>query len=902
MIKSRFKRVIASLLVVVMLASTLTACKRDVATTVKPTNVFRSETLEMPEKFDYIEQILFANGKIFLYGYSSETYDTMMVRMDADGSNPKRIEFDILKKPEVEEATDIAIAEDTAGIAVDDMAGMARDIASSNVIIAETEAVENVVAEEKPEPLTAAAVPGDVGMAIMEAKVDELIENEAVAAVDNTANVVKTATAAKAVVETFAVVTEVMPTLPAETVAGSEEDIPVVETNTNLYQFTIAKDGTIWGVANTWTYNRETGDSTELYEVVHFDENGNTLERFDIKDIVKPENENEYIYLNTLTALPDGGIAANYNTFIYIISPEGELKSTIEIESDYIEKMLTDSKGNLIVFYYDTTEYRLHVKKVNPTTGEMEGDYELDDLAKNNAYTMTASTDPNSVYELYYRHGTSIYGFDAEAKASTELINLINSDINANYIQSLSVVDDNTAFCYFNSYMGDNSAELLRLTRIPDEEVVEKAVLTLGCTYLDSSVMQYVITFNRANETTRIVVEDYSKYNTENDYDAARTKLQNDIISGRIPDILILSTDMPYETYAARGMFLDLYTMLDTDTELKRTDFLENVLRAMEINEKLVMISPSFEIQTLVAKTKFVGENGLNMAEFREMIDRVKAENEDMMVFQDVTQSQLLQYAFSLASEEFIDPDTGKCYFDTPGFIEVLKFAKELDPKSFWESEDFNYDELDEEFWNNRDTAFRDDRVLFAMGYLSSYSDYWRMLKGQFNDEITLVGFPCESRNGSALSMSNYFAISSRTKLKDEAWKFVKQFISKDYQMSLTYEFPILKEALAEVARQDSTPPKLNEHGYVEYVDGQRNPSTWYYLPDGRVEIGVITEDYVKVVDEFIGKVDMLMRYNDSVMKIIEEEAGAFFAGQKSAEDVAALIQNRVSIFVSESR
>ena len=37
-------------------------------------------------------------------------------------------------------------------------------------------------------------------------------------------------------------------------------------------------------------------------------------------------------------------------------------------------------------------------------------------------------------------------------------------------------------------------------------------------------------------------------------------------------------------------------------------------------------------------------------------------------------------------------------------------------------------------------------------------------------------------------------------------------------------------------------------------------------------------------------------------MGIITEEAGAFFAGQKSAADVSAVIQSRAKIYIAESR
>lgn len=39
----------------------------------------------------------------------------------------------------------------------------------------------------------------------------------------------------------------------------------------------------------------------------------------------------------------------------------------------------------------------------------------------------------------------------------------------------------------------------------------------------------------------------------------------------------------------------------------------------------------------------------------------------------------------------------------------------------------------------------------------------------------------------------------------------------------------------------------------------------------------------------------------DNLLKIVKEEAAAYFNGQKSVEDVAIIIQSRMSIYISEN-
>ena len=53
---------------------------------------------------------------------------------------------------------------------------------------------------------------------------------------------------------------------------------------------------------------------------------------------------------------------------------------------------------------------------------------------------------------------------------------------------------------------------------------------------------------------------------------------------------------------------------------------------------------------------------------------------------------------------------------------------------------------------------------------------------------------------------------------------------------------------------------------------------------------------------EFMISIDKCFFYNDSVMNIINEEMPAFYTGQKTAQEVAKTIQNRVQLYVDENR
>ena len=62
-----------------------------------------------------------------------------------------------------------------------------------------------------------------------------------------------------------------------------------------------------------------------------------------------------------------------------------------------------------------------------------------------------------------------------------------------------------------------------------------------------------------------------------------------------------------------------------------------------------------------------------------------------------------------------------------------------------------------------------------------------------------------------------------------------------------------------------------------------------------------ITDTEVDQMYSFLKGLDNEAYFDASVENIIAEEAAAFFAGQKTAEDVAGVIQSRVQIYINEN-
>ena len=75
-----------------------------------------------------------------------------------------------------------------------------------------------------------------------------------------------------------------------------------------------------------------------------------------------------------------------------------------------------------------------------------------------------------------------------------------------------------------------------------------------------------------------------------------------------------------------------------------------------------------------------------------------------------------------------------------------------------------------------------------------------------------------------------------------------------------------------------------------------------YYINGEEILLPQLTQEQVDRIVSFVESVNKRGYYNEAISNIISEEAGAYFSGQKSARDVAGVIQSRVQVYVNENR
>ena len=760
-----------------------------------------------------------------------------------------------------------------------------------------------------------------------------------------------------------------------KTLAYKVTDVPV---NFELSSNVTCKNGLFYGVSTV--YNNEGDNYFSDFSIVVFDSTGNTVLTI---PVFKQTDPNEYAYISGDIYADDAGnitFVLSYNKYddegnsessntLYTYDSTGNLVSSVDLSkivtqedndnNRYFNSYIVDSQGNIYISL--STCIRVCDKSGNVlfTTPESNGDNEwLNGLIFTNSgvpavykysYSDTGSSSKlveidlnakgygkeyelgssiNTIYNgsgdylCYSSSDTGIVGVRADNLQTESVLNLLNLGIDNSNINSMAVNDDGSFVTVGYDYSGMTARSTLSLiTPIDSSEVKEKKVLTLGCFYIDWNIRSQIAEFNKTNEDYTIYATSYSESNDTSDYTAALTKFNNEILAGNVPDILLISSGMPYNSYASKGLFADLYEFMDKDDVYNRDAFMPNVLKAMEKDGKLYEITPSFTVQTYAAKKSLVGDaTSLTMDQANQILATMPEGATLTNDSQTMTSSQFLSTAITFSN--FVDYANATCSFDSPEFKAILETAKKYPAE-------IDYDALyndNPNYWMELESACRENRALLYSVYFNDFSTYTNTRDAYIGEDISFVGFPgsgAANATGSVISAGSEIAVSSKSKYKDGAWEFIKLVLdnavgeqdSGNYGVAITsdasvaeaadeavkritssyYGLPVVKSQLQALGQQATIPQTYTDtDGTVQQVDNT------YYVGNTEVKVNLITQDEVNMLIDYFSTVDTIARYDESLTDIINEEANNYFKGTKSVDETASLIQSRASIYLSE--
>lgn len=467
---------------------------------------------------------------------------------------------------------------------------------------------------------------------------------------------------------------------------------------------------------------------------------------------------------------------------------------------------------------------------------------------------------------LLFCQGNGLCRYSYARQETEKLLDLSACGILPSDIIYLGVKGD--AIEIIDNYGKDRSTEYVLL----EAGESSKKTISLGVIEAGQDLLNTVAQFNRFSSDFTVQIVSYKV--GEAGFDEGVQRLKLDILRDEAPDILDVSS-IDYEILSNQGAFLDLYPFMEQETEWDRSMLVEEVLKAYETDGRLYTIAPSFQLYSMWGKDSLIkGRYGVRLEQLIQILEEGGGDINSVHGFS--ADEPVLTTLCALGMDEFIDWEKGICHFEDESFRDVLEFAGE-------------YTGVPAD--GSLVEKIRSGEILMTVGMISSVADY-QLQARLYGDDISFIGYPSYGGTGTATSFrGSQLAVGARTSDPSAAWEFVKFYLMNGYDGQ---GFPVVREEYEKILAQAMEPIWSGEDG------DSKMPHMIYQTTWDSVEIYEASHEDIETVKNLVGRVGSKYKYHLELQQIINEEADAYFSGQKSLPEVTKLIRNRAGLYLQE--
>lgn len=359
-----------------------------------------------------------------------------------------------------------------------------------------------------------------------------------------------------------------------------------------------------------------------------------------------------------------------------------------------------------------------------------------------------------------------------------------------------------------------------------------------------------------------------------------------DLVRGKGCDILVMSPQ--YLTILAdKGGLEDLSSYLDKSEKVNREDLFDAALEVGTAGGRWVGILPDFTVNAILVEKGYTEGGGWTIEKYLALMDR----NPDVPLFRcndPQTVGVTLMFKFHTLTESFVDWEKRTCSFESDEFIQTLEMVKSYAQRFKKSDSDPIPDIYNMLYQGQIQTAEIEIR---SWQYFSEYQD----IRDAFLGSYDLAGDPNpEGKVGYSMQglAEELYCMNAASAKKDAAWTFLEYMLS-DYQESIAgnaQEFPVRRDILDRKLQEEIDAELTEKYMRQNQYSNEWAPKRGNFTEEDRERLLYIL-DHASPPTVLQG---------GAFWAILNEELGAFFAGDKTAAQTAQVIQNRVTVYLNE--
>lgn len=529
--------------------------------------------------------------------------------------------------------------------------------------------------------------------------------------------------------------------------------------------------------------------------------------------------------------------------------------------------------GRTVICRYDYEQKRAVLTWYQEDTGEtplgiLEDDY----------WVRGMMVDQNGI--LYYVGGDSLVRWDVEKNTQELLFRLYENGIQPSVSACGIAVDNRNHLLLCLLDQGKGTIYELTDEEIPDEDKIQLCSLKgeAGISYFQ----RLAATFPQHGGGVRISVEFESKEEYQEDY---RNRILAEMTVGKGPDILFVPQE-DMILLQEKGLICDLSELIPQEIQ---GELIPGVLELGTVNGELVGLVPEASFTTMTVASQVWDKDHWSIDDFVGQIE-TKEQWECVANWSGspVSPGTLCYLLFTDWADSFVlDLEQGTCDFDNEKFVHILEFCQKYGANQKGTSGDQRMDT------DERLRMFRAGDMAAEVIYFYGGLEHFSSVMARNGEDCHIVGYPRENGSGNYVDSYSYgyLVVNAQTKYKEEIKKYFAILLDYDNQFQ-TSGCPVRMDVIRNCVKYDA-----DRHCYYQiYSNDPDNPSYIQVIlkPDGTT--------YLDEFLEFVESCEPMPYCPPQITSIINEERRLFFDGSKSARETVAIIQNRVQMYLNETR
>ena len=450
---------------------------------------------------------------------------------------------------------------------------------------------------------------------------------------------------------------------------------------------------------------------------------------------------------------------------------------------------------------------------------------------------------------------------------------------------------------FLAAYSGENGSHLMHYYYSADTPAVPDQIVKIYSLYDNQGLRQAIARIQKENPGMQI---NYQAGMTGEDAitvsDALRT-LNTEIMAGKGPDILILD-GMPIETYAQKGLLMDLKDLLDAD--YPQGTLFDNIARTYEEDGKICAVPTKFLIP-VVQGPKDIVEGLTDLEAYADAFHKIREENPEGTVLDRNTTDpeQFLKYFYDSASPAWLNEDGTLKEEVLTQFYQLVKQMYEDQTAALSEqdlSDTSNYFVTSD---TNKITfrtpeispiGFLTGGAKMELGYIADVAGGYGLMTSLINKIPELTMQAQQSQAQDIFIPASIVGVSSKCNDAAAAREVVKQLLSQDIQELLTYDgFPVNRKAFDASAQLSAA----DYNSFSMVIDGENSEAI-------SLEVTEPTPEQVEALKQIIEKLKTPTLMDSVIFEAVAEQAGPCLKGEITPEAAAGEVMKKVNLYLSE--